>query len=83
MIAGNLHHLFLMEKLEAKGAVVEYHDSYVPVVPPTREHAHFNENNPLTLRMGMISFFCLPIILSTRNLISAIIPVLLWIPEIA
>ena len=31
----------LMEKLEAKGAVVEYHDSYVPVVPPTREHAKF------------------------------------------
>ena len=33
--------LVLMEKLEAKGAVVQYHDSYVPVVPPTREHAHF------------------------------------------
>jgi UDP-N-acetyl-D-glucosamine dehydrogenase len=32
----------LMEKLEAKGAVVDFHDSYVPVVPPTREHAHFN-----------------------------------------
>ena len=32
----------LMEKLEAKGALVEYNDSYVPVVPPTREHAHFN-----------------------------------------
>ena len=32
----------LMEKLEAKGAVVKYHDSYVPVVPPTRGHAHFN-----------------------------------------
>ena len=32
----------LMEKLQAKGATVEYHDSYVPVVPPTREHAHFN-----------------------------------------
>lgn len=31
----------LMEKLEGKGAFVEYHDSYVPVVPPTREHAHF------------------------------------------
>jgi UDP-N-acetyl-D-glucosamine dehydrogenase len=31
----------LMEKLEAKGAVVEYHDSYLPVVPPTREHAQF------------------------------------------
>ena len=31
----------LMEKLEAKGAIVEYHDSYLPVVPPTREHVHF------------------------------------------
>ena len=31
----------LMEKLEAKCAVVDYHDSYLPVVPPTREHAHF------------------------------------------
>ena len=31
----------LMEKLEL-GAMVDYHDSYVPVVPPTREHVHFN-----------------------------------------
>jgi len=31
----------LMEKLEAKGAVVEYHDSFLPVVPSTREHAQF------------------------------------------
>jgi UDP-N-acetyl-D-glucosamine dehydrogenase len=31
----------LMEKLEAKGATVEYNDSFVPVVPPTREHSHF------------------------------------------
>jgi UDP-N-acetyl-D-glucosamine dehydrogenase len=30
-----------MEKLEAKGAIVEYNDSFVPVVPPTREHTHF------------------------------------------
>ena len=30
----------LWEKLESKGALVEYHDSYVPLVPPTREHAH-------------------------------------------
>ena len=32
----------LMEKLEEKGAVVEYNDSFVPVVPQTREHSHFN-----------------------------------------
>lgn len=31
----------LMEKLEAKGAVVDYHDPYLSVVPPTREHTHF------------------------------------------
>ena len=31
----------LMEKLEAKGAAVEYNDSFVPVIPPTREHANF------------------------------------------
>jgi UDP-N-acetyl-D-glucosamine dehydrogenase len=31
----------LMEKLEAKGATVEYSDSFVPTVPPTREHPHF------------------------------------------
>jgi len=31
----------LMEKLEAKGAEVEFNDPFMPVVPPTREHAHF------------------------------------------
>jgi UDP-N-acetyl-D-glucosamine dehydrogenase len=31
----------LMEKLVAKGATVEYNDSSVPSVPPTREHPHF------------------------------------------
>jgi UDP-N-acetyl-D-glucosamine dehydrogenase len=31
----------LMEKLEARGAKVEYHDPHVPMIRPTREHAHF------------------------------------------
>jgi UDP-N-acetyl-D-glucosamine dehydrogenase len=31
----------LMEKLEAKGATLEYNDSFLPVIPATREHAHF------------------------------------------
>ena len=31
----------LMEKLETKGATIQYHDKYVPEVPPTREHPHF------------------------------------------
>ena len=30
-----------MHLLEAKGAVVDYHDPYVPEIPPTREHAEY------------------------------------------
>jgi UDP-N-acetyl-D-glucosamine dehydrogenase len=31
--------LFLWEKLEDRGAIVEYHDSHFAQIPPTREHA--------------------------------------------
>ncbi len=31
----------LMHLLEAKGAVVDYHDPYVPEIAPTREHAEY------------------------------------------
>jgi UDP-N-acetyl-D-glucosamine dehydrogenase len=31
----------LMELLKARGAEVAYHDPYVPVIRPTREHAHW------------------------------------------
>lgn len=31
----------LIEKFEALGGVVSYHDPYVPVIPETREHARF------------------------------------------
>jgi UDP-N-acetyl-D-glucosamine dehydrogenase len=31
----------LMHLLEAKGAVVDYHDPYVTEIPPTREHAEY------------------------------------------
>jgi UDP-N-acetyl-D-glucosamine dehydrogenase len=32
---------FIMEKLQAKGAIVEYNDPYVPIIKPTREHSQF------------------------------------------
>ena len=32
--------LTLTEMLEARGATVDYHDTYVPVIPETREHAN-------------------------------------------
>ncbi|MFH1497947.1 MAG: UDP binding domain-containing protein, partial [Verrucomicrobiota bacterium] len=31
----------LIQKLEAFGATVAYHDPFVPVIPPTREHAEY------------------------------------------
>lgn len=31
----------LMEKLQGRGAEVAYYDPYVPVIKPTREHAHW------------------------------------------
>ena len=30
----------LIEKLEGKGARVDYHDPYIPVIRPSREHSH-------------------------------------------
>lgn len=40
----------LMEKLEAKGAMVAYNDPYVPVIKPTREHPHLagRRSQPIT-----------------------------------
>ena len=32
---------FLMEMLSARGAKVAYYDPYVPIIRPTREHAHW------------------------------------------
>jgi UDP-N-acetyl-D-glucosamine dehydrogenase len=31
--------LTILEQLEARGAIVEFYDPHIPVVPPTREHA--------------------------------------------
>ena len=33
--------LVLIEQLEAKGAIVSFHDPHIPMIPPTREHAAF------------------------------------------
>lgn len=30
--------MFIWEKLEERGALVDYHDSFIPEIPPTREH---------------------------------------------
>ena len=40
----------LMEKLEAMGASVEYHDSFVATIPVTREHHHFNGKKSVVIK---------------------------------
>ena len=47
-------HLF--DKLEEKGAIVEYNDPYIPVVTPTREHAKYSgkKSVPVTGNYDMI-----------------------------
>lgn len=32
---------FVMEKLIEKGALVDYHDPFIPIIKPTREHSQF------------------------------------------
>ena len=46
----------LMEKLEARGAVVDYNDPNVPVIRPTREHARLTgrQSVPLTNEYDLI-----------------------------
>lgn len=39
----------LLEKLEKLGATVLYHDPYIPVIRPTREHAHLAGRKSVTL----------------------------------
>lgn len=48
--------LILIEKLESRGAKVEYNDPYVPIVPHTREHDHLAGRNsqPITAEYDCI-----------------------------
>jgi UDP-N-acetyl-D-glucosamine dehydrogenase len=39
----------LLENLVSKGAVVEYHDPYVPVIPETREHVRLAGKKSVTI----------------------------------
>lgn len=45
--------MFIWEKLEERGAIVEYHDVHFPEIPPTREHATLTgrKNVPMSKEM--------------------------------
>jgi UDP-N-acetyl-D-glucosamine dehydrogenase len=48
---------FLMEMLSARGARVAFYDPYVPIIRPTREHAHWTGNKSVEWNRETISSF--------------------------
>ncbi len=57
----------LMELLEGRGAQIEYHDPYVPVIRPTREHAKFAGRKSVAWTREIISQFDLVLIATNHS----------------
>ncbi|HWQ91489.1 MAG TPA: nucleotide sugar dehydrogenase [Clostridia bacterium] len=56
----------LMEMLTARGAKVDYYDPYVPVIRPTREHAHWAGTKSVEWNREIISGYDL-VLISTNH----------------
>lgn len=56
----------LMEKLQARGAKVAYYDPYVPVIRPTREHAHWTGTKSVEWNRETIASYDL-VLISTNH----------------
>jgi UDP-N-acetyl-D-glucosamine dehydrogenase len=56
----------LMEKLQARGAKVDYYDPYVPVIRPTREHAHWTGTKSVAWSKEIVSSYDL-VLVSTNH----------------
>lgn len=56
----------LLEKLKARGAQVAYYDPYVPVIRPTREHAHWTGTKSVAWDKETISSYDL-VLISTNH----------------
>ena len=52
----------LMELLQKRGAAIAYHDPYVPVIKPTREHSHFAGMKSVEWTKASVSGFDLVLI---------------------
>lgn len=57
---------FLMEMLSARGAKVAYYDPYVPIIRPTREHAHWAGTKSVPWNRETIAGFDL-VLISTNH----------------
>jgi UDP-N-acetyl-D-glucosamine dehydrogenase len=57
----------LMELLQQRGAEVEYHDPYVPMIKPTREHGHFTGKKSIEWNRSAIQSFDLVLIATNHS----------------
>jgi UDP-N-acetyl-D-glucosamine dehydrogenase len=57
---------FLMDMLKERGAKVSYHDPYVPLIKPTREHGHWAGTKSVEWNRETISGFDL-VLISTNH----------------
>jgi UDP-N-acetyl-D-glucosamine dehydrogenase len=57
----------LMDLLSERGAQVEYHDPYVPVIKPTREHSHWAGKKSVEWNRATIESFDLALIATNHS----------------
>jgi UDP-N-acetyl-D-glucosamine dehydrogenase len=56
----------LMEMLKQRGAAVDYHDPYVPVIRPTREHAQWAGTRSVAWERGILESYDL-VLIATKH----------------
>jgi UDP-N-acetyl-D-glucosamine dehydrogenase len=59
--------LEILEKLEARGASLEYHDPWIPVIPKTREHAHLAGRRSVQLSAEALKAFDLIVVVTDHR----------------
>jgi len=69
----------LMEKLEALGATVDYHDPHVPVIRPSREYSHFAERQSVPWTAEAMSPFDAALIATAHESVNHA-QIVEWIP---
>jgi UDP-N-acetyl-D-glucosamine dehydrogenase len=60
----------LMDLLSERGAQVEYHDPYVPVIRPTREHSHWAGKKSVKWNRATIESFDLVLIATNHSCVN-------------
>lgn len=60
----------LMDLLSERGALVEYHDPYVPVIRPTREHSHWADKQSVAWSSDKIGEFDVVVIATNHRCVN-------------